>query len=55
MFTKQMFTKMTYQGAGSFLGAVSALLTIVPWVLIFYGPRIRARSKIASEMMRESK
>ncbi|KAK0915359.1 hypothetical protein LTR91_007720 [Friedmanniomyces endolithicus] len=55
LFTKQMFTKMTYQGAGSFLGAFSALLTIVPWVLIFYGPRIRARSKIASEMMRESK
>ncbi|KAK0281698.1 hypothetical protein LTR35_007379 [Friedmanniomyces endolithicus] len=55
LFTKQMFTKMTYQGAGSFLGAVSALLTIVPWMLIFYGPRIRARSKIASEIMRESK
>lgn len=25
-----------------------ALLTIVPWVLVFYGPRIRARSKFAS-------
>lgn len=24
------------------------LLTIVPWVLKIYGPRIRARSKIAS-------
>ncbi|KAK5676505.1 hypothetical protein LTS10_010806 [Elasticomyces elasticus] len=51
LFTKQMFEGMTYQGAGSFLGGISALLTIVPWVLIFYGPKIRARSKIASEMM----
>lgn len=25
-----------------------ALLTIVPWVLVFYGPKIRARSKFAS-------
>lgn len=24
------------------------LLTIVPWVLVFYGPQIRARSKFAS-------
>jgi len=25
-----------------------ALLTLVPWVLVIYGPRIRARSKFAS-------
>lgn len=24
------------------------LLTIVPWVLVFFGPKIRARSKFAS-------
>ena len=46
-----MFNKMTYQGASSFLGGVGALLTIVPWVLVFFGPRIRARSKFASEIM----
>ena len=46
-----MFKKMTYQGASSFLGGVGALLTIVPWVLVFFGPRIRARSKFASEIM----
>ncbi|KAK3116692.1 hypothetical protein LTR53_002668 [Teratosphaeriaceae sp. CCFEE 6253] len=53
LFTKQMFTAMTYQGAGSFLGGFAALLTIVPWILIFYGPRIRARSKLASEIMHQ--
>lgn len=25
-----------------------ALLTLVPWVLVFYGTKIRARSKFAS-------
>lgn len=25
-----------------------ALLTIVPWVLLFFGPKIRAKSKFAS-------
>ncbi|KAI4239514.1 MAG: hypothetical protein LQ352_007791 [Teloschistes flavicans] len=47
----QMFNAMTYQGASSLLGGIGALLTIVPWVLLFYGPRIRARSKFASEIM----
>ena len=54
LFTRQMFMAMTYQGAGSFLGGVGALLTIVPWVLVFYGPRIRARSKFASEIMKDN-
>lgn len=51
LFTPQLFNAMTFQGAGSFLGGVGALLTIVPWVLVFYGPKIRARSKFASEIM----
>ena len=46
-----MFNKMSYQGASSFLGGVGFLLTTVPWVLVFYGPRIRARSKFASGIM----
>lgn len=29
-------------------GLQSLILTFVPWVLVFYGARIRARSKIAS-------
>ncbi|OQO12662.1 hypothetical protein B0A48_02125 [Cryoendolithus antarcticus] len=51
LFTAQMFRKMTFQGAGSFLGGLGAMLTIVPWVLVFYGPKIRARSRFASEIM----
>lgn len=51
LFTPQMFRTMTFQGAGSFLGGMGALLTLVPWILVFYGPRIRARSKFASQNM----
>ncbi|KAL8747029.1 MAG: hypothetical protein Q9190_001027 [Brigantiaea leucoxantha] len=51
LIARQMFTAMTTQGASSFLGGVGAVLTIVPWILLFYGPRIRARSKFASEIM----
>jgi len=52
LFTRQMFRGMTFQGACSFLGGMGALLTIVPFVLVFFGPRIRARSKLASEIMK---
>jgi multidrug resistance protein len=53
VFTAIMFKKMTYQGAASFLGGVAAVLTIVPWALVLYGPRIRARSKIASALLKD--
>lgn len=51
LVTEQMFTGMGFQAASSLLGGIGAVLTFVPWVLIFFGPRIRARSKIASQIM----
>lgn len=48
LITVQMFRGMGFQAASSLLGAIGAGLTLVPWVLAFYGPRIRARSKIAN-------
>ena len=48
LVTTAMFKHMTFAGASSFLGGVGALLTLVPWALVFYGPKIRARSKFAS-------
>lgn len=55
LVTIQMFKGLTFQGAASLLGGLAALLTAVPWVLCLYGPRIRARSSFASEIMMESK
>lgn len=51
LVTVQMFRGLTFQGAASLLGGLAALLTAVPWVLVFYGPRIRARSKLAGKIM----
>jgi multidrug resistance protein len=51
LVTVAMFKKLSFQGATSLLGGIAALLTLVPWVLVFYGPRIRARSRFASEIM----
>jgi multidrug resistance protein len=47
LITTQMYNQLGYGPASSMLGGIGALLTIVPWILVFYGPRIRARSKFA--------
>ncbi|EXJ96089.1 hypothetical protein A1O1_01215 [Capronia coronata CBS 617.96] len=51
LFTDQMFRTLGYPAASSLLGGISAVLTLVPWVLLFNGEKIRARSKIARQIM----
>ncbi|KAF2229594.1 MFS general substrate transporter [Viridothelium virens] len=51
LVTTQMFQRLGFGGASSLLGGVGTLLTIVPWILVFYGPNIRARSKFAAELV----
>ncbi|KEF62752.1 uncharacterized protein A1O9_00725 [Exophiala aquamarina CBS 119918] len=51
LFTDQMFRNIGYPQASSLLGGISALLTLVPWVLLFNGEKIRARSRIARQIM----
>ncbi|KAF7618141.1 synaptic vesicle transporter [Aspergillus flavus] len=53
LVTNAMFNNLGYPAASSLLGGIGVLLTIVPWVLVFYGPQIRARSKFASEIMNQ--
>ncbi|KAJ5377055.1 Major facilitator superfamily domain general substrate transporter [Penicillium cosmopolitanum] len=50
LVTTAMFTNLGFPEASSLLGAIGAVLTLVPWVLAFYGPRIRANSKMASDL-----
>ncbi|KAH9863363.1 hypothetical protein IAQ61_009640 [Plenodomus lingam] len=50
LITAQMYNKLGYGPASSLLGGIGTLLTVVPWILVFYGPRIRARSKFASSL-----
>ncbi|UNI24827.1 hypothetical protein JDV02_010543 [Purpureocillium takamizusanense] len=47
LVTSAMFTKLGLRGAGGLLGGIATVLTVIPWVLVFWGERIRARSKFA--------
>ncbi|PNY25192.1 Uncharacterized protein TCAP_04871 [Tolypocladium capitatum] len=47
LITGAMFSNLGVRGAGGLLGGVAAALTVIPWVLVFWGGRIRARSKFA--------
>ena len=50
LFSEALFRDLGFPRASSLLGGISAVLTVVPFVLVLFGPRIRARSKFASEM-----
>lgn len=50
LVTRRMFVDMGYGPAGSCLGGIALALTLVPWVLVLYGERIRARSKFAGSL-----
>ena len=51
LISKQLFSNLTFGPAGSLLGAIGAALTLVPWVLVFYGRTIRANSKLTRKLI----
>ncbi|GAA5861875.1 hypothetical protein JCM5353_007126, partial [Sporobolomyces roseus] len=57
LFTEQMYEGMGYQWASFLAGMLALMLAATPFVLIKYGPSIRAKSKFAKELarMQESK
>ncbi|KAB8336707.1 hypothetical protein FH972_021017 [Carpinus fangiana] len=44
LFTQQMYVSLGIGGASSLLGGLGLVLTLVPWVLAWKGPKIRART-----------
>ncbi|KAK3292874.1 major facilitator superfamily domain-containing protein [Chaetomium fimeti] len=50
LVTGPLFRNLGEAGAGGLLGGIATLLTVVPWVLMFFGDRIRARSPFASQL-----
>ncbi|KAG8932743.1 hypothetical protein FRC02_000644 [Tulasnella sp. 418] len=50
MFTNQMYNRLTYKWASSLFGFIAAALAVIPFVLFFWGPKIRARSRFARKM-----
>lgn len=51
LISSPLFNNLGFAEASSLLGGIGVLLTLVPWVLVSYGPDIRRRSKFASEIM----
>lgn len=47
VITGLMFDDLGTKQAGGMLGAIALALGIIPWILVFWGARIRARSKMA--------
>jgi MFS family permease len=54
LVTRQLFNGLGFQAASSLLGGIAAVLTLVPVVLVWKGPEIRARSRIAREFLEKS-
>lgn len=47
LITAPLFSNLGTRAAGGLLGGIATGLTVIPWVLVFFGQRIRSRSKIA--------
>ena len=51
LFTEGMYKNLGYRRASGVLSGIGFALTLLPWLLVFYGVKIRARSKVASQIM----
>ncbi|PWY71800.1 MFS transporter [Aspergillus sclerotioniger CBS 115572] len=51
LFASQFFTNVGSQYAGLILALIATFLTLIPYVLFWYGPQLRARSKLASRVV----
>ncbi|KAH8170441.1 major facilitator superfamily protein [Sarocladium implicatum] len=50
VITGMMFDRLGVEGAGGLLGGVAMALSVTPWILVFFGERIRARSKVMKSL-----
>jgi len=53
LFTQQMFSALTYKWGNTLFGCIAILMVPLPWILFYYGPTIRARSKVSQQMMEQ--
>jgi hypothetical protein len=45
-----MYTRLTPKWASTLLGCIAVLMAPIPFVLFFWGPKIRARSRVAQTL-----
>ncbi|KAF4337945.1 drug proton antiporter YHK8 [Fusarium beomiforme] len=53
VLTGFMFDNLGLKNAGCVLGGIASVLTLIPWVLVFFGSKIRARSKFAISLQKQ--
>ncbi|KAM5350597.1 hypothetical protein ACJ41O_007102 [Fusarium nematophilum] len=53
LLTGIMFDNLGTRNAGCVLGGIASVLTLIPWVLVFFGERIRARSSFAISLQKQ--
>ncbi|KAG2140822.1 MFS general substrate transporter [Suillus cothurnatus] len=51
LFTQQMFAGMTYKWGLTLWALLAMVMAPIPWVLFFYGSKIRSRSKVSREIL----
>ncbi|KAF8330493.1 MFS polyamine transporter [Amanita rubescens] len=51
LFSTQMFERLTFKWAGTLFACIAVLMIPIPYVLFFWGPVIRKRSKVASRLL----
>lgn len=55
LFAPAMYNNLTPPIASTILGVISAALGVCPFLLYFFGPAIRKRSRVAQALAREEK
>ena len=45
-----MYANLGFRWASTLLGCIASLLAVIPFVLFFWGPKIRARSRFAKKL-----
>ncbi|KAJ7881180.1 MFS polyamine transporter [Mycena leptocephala] len=53
LFTKQMFATLGYNWANTMFALIAAVMVPIPFVLFFYGPAIRSRSRFSRIVMEQ--
>jgi hypothetical protein len=49
LFTRQMFSNLGIQWAGTLLGCIAAVMIPIPIIFWFYGAALRQKSKVMAE------
>ncbi|KAJ7036508.1 MFS polyamine transporter [Mycena alexandri] len=55
LFTAQMFSALGYKWANTMFALIASVMAPIPFVLFFYGPTIRARSKFSRAVVQQHK